>query len=49
MFVDGKEIYYTGGVFIPPSNQRPKSSCTHANFAPAPAEAAKAASAVCPQ
>jgi hypothetical protein len=24
MFVDGKEIYYTGGVFTPPSNHRPK-------------------------
>jgi len=48
MFVDVKEIDYTGGVFTPPYIQRPKTPCTHVVFAPAPAEAAKAASAFCP-
>ena len=47
-FVDGKVIYYTGGVFTPPSIQRGKHRAGHGLWLLPPAEAAKAASAVCP-
>ena len=46
-FVDGKEIYYTGGVFTPPSIQRGKHRAGHGTSPLPPAEAAKAASAFC--